>query len=415
MGSVFKAVRTVAKAVTKPVSKAFKSVAKGIAKVGKATMRGVSKLNQKLGPLGSIAMAIAMPYALGGLSTLTTSAMNSQFTFLKAIGNVGNSIRTGYQAFNLGISKSYNTITNSISEGFKKFAPQSIRNKYSAISEGAKNLFQTAKDTVKKYTPKPLTGKEGTIEFYSAGDPGIGTMSSTEAAAAIERGTLTAADIGKQTLSQPTGFFTKVNAAGVQSDNLITDTINSAYKKRLEGFGPNATRMFNDSVAKAKSLGTYVNDEQIGSWVENNLATKQFSYEIPVGDMDITGTGKYKVQTEIGDLKQTGDYLDNGQGGFRYTGDATFSSEPIKNKSSELMKATKKTAFEFVKDFTKPKTDYAEPYSALPTDMTFQTSTSGYSGTDITGSQGGEFVRRVYGDAAYNNLSTYYRNMNLIV
>jgi hypothetical protein len=69
-------------------------------KVGKATLRGVSKIQNKLGPLGSIAMAIAMPYALGGLSTATTAAMNSTNTFLKSIGTIGNQIRTGYQAFN---------------------------------------------------------------------------------------------------------------------------------------------------------------------------------------------------------------------------------------------------------------------------------------------------------------------------
>jgi len=64
MGSITKAISKVAKSVSKPVSKAFKSVAKGIAKVGKATMRGIAKLNQKFGPLGSIGLAIAMPYAL---------------------------------------------------------------------------------------------------------------------------------------------------------------------------------------------------------------------------------------------------------------------------------------------------------------------------------------------------------------
>jgi hypothetical protein len=105
MGSVSRVFKKVKRAVTRPISKAFKGVVKGIMKVGKATMRGVAKLNQKLGPLGSIAMAIAMPYALSGLSTATTAAMNSTNTFLKSIGTVGNSIRTGYQAFNAGVSK----------------------------------------------------------------------------------------------------------------------------------------------------------------------------------------------------------------------------------------------------------------------------------------------------------------------
>ena len=98
MGSVSRVIKKTKKAVTKPLSKAFKGIAKGIKKVGKATMRGVAKINKKLGPLGSIALAVAMPYALGGLSTYdwccrTVSWINStQYIFLQAIGNVGNAI-----------------------------------------------------------------------------------------------------------------------------------------------------------------------------------------------------------------------------------------------------------------------------------------------------------------------------------
>ena len=143
MGSVSRVFKKVTKAVKKPISKAFKGVAKGIMKVGKATMRGVAKLNQKLGPLGSIAMAIAMPYALNGLSALTTTAMKSTAqgtfgTFLRSIGTVGNEIRTGYQAFNAGVSKTFSTITKSISKGFQKFAPKNVSNMFKGISEGAK-------------------------------------------------------------------------------------------------------------------------------------------------------------------------------------------------------------------------------------------------------------------------------------
>jgi len=82
MGSVAKAVKKVTKRVSRPLSKITKGIAKGIVKVGKATMRGVAKIQNKLGPLGSIAMAIAMPYALSGLSTMigtaggTTGLMN---------------------------------------------------------------------------------------------------------------------------------------------------------------------------------------------------------------------------------------------------------------------------------------------------------------------------------------------------
>ena len=155
MGSAKKVVKKVTKAVTKPISKAFKGVAKGIMKVGKATMRGVAKLNKKLGPLGSIALAVAMPYALGGLSSIVGSPamagyggsglMGSTNTFLKAIGNVGNSIRLGYNAATGAVGKAFGSITNSIKQGFSRFAPKGSNNIFSRISSGAKNLFNKAR------------------------------------------------------------------------------------------------------------------------------------------------------------------------------------------------------------------------------------------------------------------------------
>ena len=418
MGSIARVFKKATKAVTKPVSKAFKGVAKGILKVGKATMRGIAKINKKLGPLGSIALAVAMPYALGGLSTGTTALMNSQNAFLKSIGTIGNQIRTGYQAFNTGVSKAFNTITKSISQGFQRFAPKNVSNLYSRISQGAKNLFTSAKNTIKKYTPKFRTAKAGTVEVYGVGDPGVSVISSTDAAAAIQKGTLQASELGKQTLTQPGGWFTKTNAVGVQSDAIVQETINNAYKTRLDGFGSNATRMFNDVKNKSLELGTYVNDEQIGSYVENNLATSQVS--IPemtyAGDMDYygTATGKYNIKTEIKDLGATGDYLDNGQGGFRFTGEKTFSNEPVKTASSNLSKAIKKTAFYFGKCLLKPSDEKIDPYYMGAQDMTMQTTLGGYGGTDITGSAGGSLLKNAYTDEQRLRIMNYYQNMNIL-
>jgi len=67
MGSVRKVFKKATKVIKKPISKITKGIARGIAKVGKSVMKGVAKLNKKLGPLGSIALSIAMPYALGGI------------------------------------------------------------------------------------------------------------------------------------------------------------------------------------------------------------------------------------------------------------------------------------------------------------------------------------------------------------
>ena len=416
MGSVSRVFKKVTKSVTKPISKAFKGVAKGIMKVGKATLRGVSKIQNKLGPLGSIALAIAMPYALGGLSTATTAAMNSTNTFLKSIGTIGNQIRTGYQAFNAGISKGFSTITQSISKGFQKFAPQGVKNMFSNISTGAKNLYNSAKNTLKKYTPKPFTAKEGTVEFFGAGDPGVGTLTSSEAATAIQKGTLSASELGTQTLTKPSGWFTKTNLVGVESDKIVTDTINEAYQNRLKGFGKNASTMFNDVKAKAIELNTYVNDEQIGSFVENNIGTKQYSKEILEysGDMDYygKGTGQYNVKTEIADLGNTGDYIDNGQGSYRFTGDKTFAKDPtVKIQKFD----TKKIASSLSKSLLKPSAPLEnKPYYMGQQDMTMNTTLGGYTGTDIQGSGGGSLLEGVFSDSDRQRIMTYYKNMNLL-
>ena len=128
MGSVLKKIKggakKLAKNIRKPISKITKGIARGIAKVGKSVMRGISKITKKLGPIGMIGLSIAMPYALSGLSTAigvpggATGWMNSSNLFLKSIGNVGNAIRTGYQATTGAISNTFSTITRSITEGF---------------------------------------------------------------------------------------------------------------------------------------------------------------------------------------------------------------------------------------------------------------------------------------------------------
>ena len=59
-------------------------------------------------------------------------------------------------------------------------------------------------------------------------------------------------------------------------------------------------------------MDTYINDEQIGSFVESSKTATSYSNEIMqyAGDMDYygTSTGKFKITTEIPDLGATGDY-----------------------------------------------------------------------------------------------------------
>tara|TARA_Y100001938_G_scaffold138279_1_gene203499 strand:- start:524 stop:1735 length:1212 start_codon:yes stop_codon:yes gene_type:complete len=400
MGSVARVIKKTTKAVTKPLSKAFKGIAKGIKKVGKATMRGIAKVNRKLGPLGSIALAVAMPYALGGLSTMTTAAMNSTNTFLQAIGNVGNAIRTGYQAFNAGVSKTFSSITNSIKQGFSKFAPKTEGNIFSRISKGAKNLFQSAKNVSKKYSP--IKGKQGTVTVSDSLDQ-VYTLTSDEAAKQLAAGSLDVADISKQTLGSNKWFVQGSNA----SDKIVTDTINEAYKSTLDTYGPGAKRYFNDLKAKAIDMKTYVNDSDIGSLVES----KSFNAEIYDSldpavinrlDVNLATNKDYTALNEEGT-----EFLFNGNDTFgtgeKATGFTTKAKSAGKSAVSSLLKKKEKPV-----DITKVDFSFGSGSNTM-TDIT-----GTYGGTDISGSAGGNLLQGVYSDADRMKIMNYYKNMNLI-
>lgn len=429
MGKVFKKAKKIVKKVTKPLTRTVRRVAKAVKKIGKSVMKGVAKVTNKLGPIGMIAMSIAMPYALGGLSSLvgtaggTTGLMNSSNLFLKSIGTIGNQIRTGYQAFNTFAGTVKQGISKTISKAFSNLAPKGTGNIFSRISQGAKNLFNAGKEKLKSISPKFRTAKAGQSEVFGLGygTDGPMMMSNTEVAAKIKSGVLDAGQINVKSLTEPGGWFTKTNASGITSDKIVTDTINEAYKARLDGFGTNAKRMFNDIKDFSIKNDTYISDEQIGSFVENNVAAKNYSNEIMeyAGDMDYigSGTGKFQIKTEIPDLSQTGDYKllnPNEPTSYSFTGNNTFGKQEAtkgflaknKTKLASLTKSLLKPDGVPVPDGTTPM------FTGGGYDMA--QFNAGYGGTDQTGSSGGELVAAVYGDAAANNIKNYYKNMNIL-
>jgi hypothetical protein len=405
MGSVSRVIKKTKKAVTKPLSKAFKGIAKGIKKVGKATMRGVAKINKKLGPLGSIALAVAMPYALGGLSNMIgvaggqTGLMNSSNIFLKSIGNVGNAIRTGYQGFTGAVSNTFSSITNSIKRGFTKFAPKGEGNIFSRISKGAKNLFQSAKEMSQKYSP--IKGKQGTVQVSDGLDQ-VYTMTSEEAGRAIGQGKLDVADITKQTLGSDKWFV----QGSKEADKIITNTINNAYSKTTSQYSPDALRYFNDLKSKAIDMKTYVNDAEIGDVVEKYATNIQTG----TADLDITST----IDLDLG---KTGDYNILNEEGTEYAfnGNKTYGTGDKATGFSTKAKAAGKTAVSSLLkkkdtpvDITKVDFSFGQG-KGLMTDIT-----GTYGGTDIYGSAGGNLLQGVYSDADRMKIMNYYKNMNII-
>ncbi len=421
MGSAKKVIKKVKKAVKKPISKAFKGIAKGIMKVGKATMRGIASLNQKLGPLGSIALSIAMPYALGGLSNMigrgammqpggfiggkATGMMGSKNLFIRSIGNVGNAIRNGYNAASLKISGVKNSITNSIKKGFSSFGKGN--NIFSRISNGAKDLFVKSRDFLKNKMPKPFKGQQGTVQV---GDMGYGfgettSMTSAQASKALELGQISGEQLSNQTLGK-SGWFTQGSTA---TDKIVTDNINNAYQSTIDSYSPNMKRYFNDKVAFEKSQGTYINNAMTGFDAESSLGT--------INNNDF-GFGNNKFSYDV-DLSKTGDYTMGttapGQATeYTFTGNKSYSNLNKKPLISDKLKsAVKKTAMSKIEGLLSPTP--IEDMAALPASQGefSNTAKSIYEGTDIKGTAGGTFVEDVFGTRAANNMRTYYQNMNI--
>ena len=281
------------KKVTRPVSKVFKGVAKGIARVGKSVMKGVARLGKKLGPLGMIGLAIALPAALGGLSGMIGTAgvpqlgyqatgwMGSQNVFLRSIGTVGNAIRTGYSNATGAIGRTFGNITKSISEGFSKFT-KGTGNIWKDISQGAKNLYNGAKSTVNNFRKTlKFPGKDlGTVNVSGQTPWGAQytTMTSEQAGSLIQGNAMNAANLSGQTL-------------GSSYDKLITDTINSSFDK--SGWDSGTIRRFNDAKKFTQSNNTYANDFDLFQGLNNQGQT----YHPPTKSWttDLGRTGDYKL------------------------------------------------------------------------------------------------------------------------
>jgi len=426
MGKVFKKIKKVVKKVTKPVTKIIKKTVKKVKKIGKAVMKGVSKISNKLGPIGMIAMSIAMPYALAGLSSMTTAAMSSSNVFLKAVGTVGNQIRLGYQSFNTAMSLGKKSITNVIGKTFQKFAPKGGTNIFSRISDGAKRLYTAGKNKLKNMMPKPLTAKGGTSEVFGTGygPDGPMMMSNTDLASKMQLpitdpNYISAGQVNMKSLTQPSGWFTKTNAAGIDADTIVSDVINDAYKTRLDGFGTNAKRMFTDIKNKALEMDTYINDEQIGSFVEDNRAASSYRMDT----LDYSGSASdakaFQIKTEIPNLGTTGDYRLVGpiEGGgdaanYVFTGNETFKQPATQNFFQKNQKKLKDLTKSLLKPSgTAPIQSAALPLSldTTPIDMT----QSSYKGTNQQSSEGGTLVAAYYGQKAADVLR-YTGNMNLL-
>ena len=412
MGSVSRAIKKVTKRIKKPISKMTKGIAKGIMKVGKATMRGVAKLQNKLGPLGSIAMAIAMPYALSGLSNIVGHAgmaagqssglLGSKSVFLRSIGQVGNAVRTGYQATTRFVNAGVKGITKSITESFSKLGKGN--NLWSKVSNGAKRLFQNSKKQFARL--KPMTSQGGFADVTGVGysphfDGAIQqSMSSNNIAKGLKSGFIDPSQISGQSFSQ-TGWLTKANPM----DKAVSNAINDTYSENvMSNWSEGAKSAFKKYEGAALDSGERFNYEQIGDMMSPNLE----SSGTPDGLLDFN-YDKSKDFT----MRQAGG---GGQGTYEFTGENTFKSN--NGSSSLIKKALKSKAFKDLNfmSLLKPNEIVAPAIDmTLMGDATQQTDgATTYGGTKIEGSEGGSLLEGAFTAAQREKIMTYYKHMNMV-
>ena len=411
MGSVAKVVKKVTKRISRPISKITKGIAKGIVKVGKATMRGVAKIQNKLGPLGSIAMAIAMPYALGGLSNIVGHAgmaagqssglLGSSNVFLKSIGTVGNAIRTGYQGVTGFVGRQMSGITKSITKGFSDMGKGN--NIFARISRGAKDLFTKSRAAAQKF--KPFTAKTGSVEVSNFGNPfGYSqstTMTSGQAGQLLSDGIIGGDQLSNQAFSK-TGWLTKANPM----DKAVTEAINTTYEKNImAGFDSTAKRAFLDYKAAADANGVKYNYQNINSMMKDNL-TFDGTPDGMVG-FDFNKSGDYGIGT-----------TQPGQGTeYTFNGSKSFKTNNGTSTLTKIKKAAQSKALDALKNNLLSPTAAVpiQDFTGLMGDTTQQTSgATSFGGTNIYGSSGGSLLEGTFNKAQQEQIMTYYKNMNII-
>ena len=413
MGSVRKVFKKVTKAVKKPVSKITKGIAKGIAKVGKAVIRGVAKINKKLGPLGTIALSMAMPYALSGLSAGFTNMAATQGTgvfntFVRSIGQMGVNIGKGFNAISGQISKGMSNITSRITKSFSNIGKGN--NIFSRISNGVKNLYNNVKTSFGNTFGKKATA--GKVEVF--GQDGVALMDVEKAADALTRGTIDASQLGTQTAGSQSGWFTKsLTSSQKSAQDLVTKTINDSYADTLGGYSKDAMRFFTDVKKQAIAEGTYINDYQVGELLKNNGLNQNVAYKGMATDFD-EGTRFLESNFDIANSKN---YKVLGDGkGYEFTGNDMFKTpNGTSTISKRLKESTYKAADSLLSGNYKKLDELPAPYMIGPNqDMTMDTSLTGYQGTNIEGSSGGQLIANAFGNETANDYMNYYKKMNIL-
>ena len=394
--NIFKKVK---KAITRPISKIFKGVGKGIARVAKNVWKGVKglgskavqaygKFSQKLGPIGTIGLSMAMPYFLGAFSgaggglwtgfgkamgtqvigpggqIFKTGLAHSQNPFLSIIG------RAGKGAYNAGnfIGGTAKGISQTISETFKSFGSGNI-------SQGFKNLYQG--------TTEVITGKAG------MGTSNVARYSGSAIKQAVS---------GSKYLTQTGG----VNLGNINAQNaLYRDVMAQTMKGQVSMLDVSSKKYFNAT----KNYFPGIDDRAAFEYVQNNGVVQNGN----VFNLDFSQSADFKFNAPMsqyntgaaGNYKFTGENINNTLKQFKVNTNLGYHGKPMKDayempgqeggilSKKNITSAALETAKNW---FASDAEQQALIQGTSPNLVDFA---SKYSGTDVASSAGGDLLAQV--------------------
>ena len=259
------------------------------------------------------------------------------------------------------------------------------------------------------------TGSAGKVEVFSGTADGPMWMDIEKASEGLIKGTIESSQLGSTTAGTKSGWFTQSLTSGQRSaQELVSNTINDAYKSTLEGYSESALKFFNDVKKQSIAEGTYLNDFEIGQIVKDGGVTESIGYNTVTAD----GVSDRYLKSDF-DITKSNDYKYSPvHNEYHFTGENTFNTGG-KSKVSTISKKVKIAAADAAKDFGKSllkaeKSEFIEPIYAMDKDMTMETTSSGYEGTDMKGTEGGSLFAAVYGTEALNTIKNQTEKMNIL-
>jgi hypothetical protein len=320
-------------------------------------------------------------------------------------------MRTGWTNFKGGFGKAVSNVTNSIRNTFSNMG--NGNNIFTRISDGAKKLYSN----IKKYTPKFKQGQSGTITYQGA-VPGGGTapmtIDASTAAKYIQNPNINfdVSKITKQTLGSGEGLFTRAGSA--EADNFITKAINETYADKVKLLDVNGTRHFTDLKNLAMDAGTYTNDAEIFNYmVDGNGTTAQYFTDFSTSPdafvTDLAKTGDYTLGTARDRITPGGTYNFNGNKTFSKSLEPNKFTNAIKSKTSKkLITAMGDTLLKKSDMPEIPQFDLISTAGATSNNNNIQALTSSAT---VTGSEGTDSFKKVYGDEAWQKLKSTVNHM----